>query len=72
MYKLSSTMASVTANYQEGKIDYDVCAECYVPQYSNQCLNHSSNVTFFKAINLRGDMSKLSSPILSGNVSYEP
>ena len=43
-----------------------------VPPSSDQHLNPSSDVTFCEAINLRGEISKLSASIGSFNVSSDP
>ena len=39
---------------------------------ADKCLNSSSYVTFCEAINLRGDISKLSASIGTLNISSEP
>ena len=51
--ELAYAMASVTANYWEDNIDSNVSAVFAVTSSSDQYLNPSSDVTFFKAINLR-------------------
>ena len=71
-YDWASTMALVSASDWEANIDTNVFTEFSVPPSVDQCLNPSSDFAFCKAINLRGEMSKLSASIGSCNISSEP
>ncbi len=68
----ASNMALVSARDWEAKIDANVSTAFSVPPSVDQYSNPSSDVAFCKAINLRGEISKLSSSISSCNVSSEP
>ena len=59
MSELATTMSSVTTTDCEDKIYNNVPEVFAGPQSSDQYLNPSSDVAFFKAINLRGYISKL-------------
>ena len=72
MSELFSTMALVTTSDWEHNIDTNFSTVFAVPPYCDQYLNPSSYIVFCKAINLRGDISKISSHIGSCNVSSEP
>ena len=72
MSELATAMVSVTKTDWEDNIDYNVSVAFAAPQYSNKKLNPNSDVAFFKAIDLRGNISNLSSSIKSYNVSNEP
>ena len=71
MTDLASTMASVSANDWESNIDSNVSTAFSVPLSIEQRLSPSSNVAFFKDINLREEISKISASIGSCNVSSE-
>ena len=68
----ASTMASVSASDWEANIDANVSTAFSVSPSVEQYSNPSSDVAFCKAINLRGEISKLSASIGSCNVSSEP
>ena len=65
-------MASVSASDWEANIDANVSTAFSVPPSVEQYSSPSSDVAFCKAINLRGEISKLSASIGSCNVSSEP
>ena len=72
MSEFTSTMVLFNASDWEDNIDYNTSAVFDVLSSSDQYLNLSSDVTFHKAMNLKGEISKLSMSIRSCNVSSEP
>ena len=72
MTDLASTMSSVFASVWEANIDTNVSTSFAVSLSVEQCSSSSSDVAFCKAMNVRGDISKLSVSIGSYNFSFEP
>jgi len=68
----ASTMASVSSSDWEANIDDNVSTAFFVPPAVEQYSSPGSDVAYCKAINLRGEISKLSASIGSCNVSSEP
>ena len=58
VYELVSTMASFAASDWEDNIDFSVFLVFSVIPSSDKYLNLSSDVTFYKSINSRRDISK--------------
>ena len=71
MSEFATTMSLVTTTEWKHSIDYNVYEAFPLQQSSDQHLNPSSDVDFWKAINLRGELYKLSAQIGSYNVSSE-
>ena len=71
LINLASTMASVSESGWEDNIDANVHAAFSVPPSVEQHSSPSSDVSFCKSMNLRGDLSKISASIGSCNVSSE-
>ena len=71
MTDLAPTMASVSESDWEASIDNNVSTAFAVQSSVEHHSSPSSDVAFCKAINLRGEMSKLSASIGSCNVSSD-
>ena len=69
--ELAYDMTSVVVNNWKDNIDSNVPEAFADPPSSNHHLRPSSYVTFCEAINLRGDISKISMSIRSFNVYSE-
>ena len=69
MADLASTMASISTNDWEANVDSNLSSAFVVPTSDEQYNNPSSDVAFCKAINLRGEISKLGASIGSCNVA---
>ena len=72
MTDLASTIALVSASDLETNIGNNVSTAFAVVPSVEYHSSPSIDVTFFGAINLRGDISKLSASIGSFNVSSKP
>ena len=72
MIDLASGMASVSASDWEANIDNDVSTAFSVPPSVEQHSRPGSNVAFYKAMNMRGDISNFSASVGSFNFSSEP
>ena len=68
---MAATMVSVSVSDCKANIDDNVSTAFSVSPSVEQCSSTSSDVAFCKAINMRGEISKLSSSIGSCNVSSE-